>query len=354
VESFKLHALSSLPTSILVAFGLLLTQLIGTGRAVTIAVPQTPDDLCQCSGDDSASRGGIRTFEEFSAKFGAGFPTRAELDLAWRVYKAVNRCNSVVVLGRLADTDQFMRRSSYCVLRNLDGWTMRVNEVFVRAATDRGAKIQLVSEMPPEIMGGEVDVTAISPENRERNWIVIYNNEIQWVLRTGEYRLVYDKNKKITPAEPGYLLPASAATPPGRGVLQLATITPDPKCETWNIYSACDPKGGQIVARASWGTANYKWTPPPATIPAEGLTITLTVSEETPPNNRVATGLNLTAGGFELDPGNASLPIGAPNQPSSGNLTVAVKPPKNLFGDHYLKIGVFWGPGFTYHYRVMP
>jgi len=33
---------------------------------------------------------------------------------------------------------------------------------------------------------------------------------------------------------------------------------------------------------------------------------------------------------------------------------VRLKPPKNAAGDYYLKIGVYWGPGFTYHYRATP
>jgi hypothetical protein len=57
--------------------------------------------------------------------------------------------------------------------------------------------------------------------------------------------------------------------------------------------------------------------------------------------------------GFELNPANPSLPVGSANQPMSGSLTVTVKPPKNPSGDYYLKIGVFWGPGWTYHYRAV-
>ena len=322
------------------------------------AAPQTPESLCQCAGDESASKGGIRTFDEFNAKFGATFPTRTELELAWNVYKAVNRCDSVVVLGRLTDTGSFENKPGYCVLRTLPGWTMRVNQAFVRGGTDRGARIQLVSDMPPETMGRDVDINKIGSEDRETNWIVIYNNEIQWVLATGRYRLDYDKSKKITPSDPAYLHASSNGnTPPSVGTpgsLQLVEITPDPKCETWDFYSSCDPKAGQIVARATWGTATYQWTPPPQRIDGNGFTINLSVSEQTPkPEGRVATGINLTGGGLELDPPNPTVPIGAPNQGFSGNLSVKIKPPKNASGDYYLKIGVYWGPGFTYHYRAV-
>lgn len=356
MKAFKPCSFHAFVVSLVIASVLWLAQAIAAhAQRRTIAVPQSPDDLCRCSGDDSASRGGVRTFEEFTAQYGAKFATRQELELAWRVYRAVNRCNSVVVLGRLADTDQFERRAGYCVLRNLVGWTMRVNEIFVRAATDRGARIQLVSDMPPEIMGGNVDVNKIGPDDREADWIVIYNNEIQWVLRTGHYRLAYDKSRKITPAEPAFLQPSLSATPapnPSTGKLQLVGITPDPKCETWNFYPTCNPNAGQIVARAPWGTATYQWTAPPQQIGPEGVTITMSVSEQTPPQGRVATGLNLVAGGFDLNPPSASIPIGAPNQPLSGTLAVTVKPPKNPTGDLFLKIGVYWGPGFTYRYRV--
>src|SRR5437763_7196925 len=220
------------------------------------AIPQTPESLCRCAGDDSPSKGGIRTFDEFNAKFGSSFPTRAELELAWNVYKAVNRCDSVVVLGRLADTGDFEGKPGYCVLRTLDGWTMRVNRAFVRAATDRGARIKLVSEMPPETMSHDVDINSVGPEDREANWVVVYNAEIQWVLESGRYQLKYDKNRKITPTDPGYLEPGPNATTssPGAtkaGTLQLVETTPDPKCETWDFYTTCDPKTGKIVARAS-------------------------------------------------------------------------------------------------------
>jgi hypothetical protein len=337
--------------------------LVGPFRAdalsVRPAVPQTPESLCRCAGDDSPAKGGIRTFDEFNAKFGATFPTRAELELAWNVYKAVNRCDSMVVLGRLADTGDFEGKPGYCVLRSLEGWTMRVNQAFVRAATDRGARIQLVSEMPPETMSHDVDLNSLGPEDRESNWKVVYNAEIGWVLESGRYHLKYDKNKKITPTEPGYLEPgpSTAGTPPAvskAGTLKLVEITPDPKCETWNFYTSCDPKAGRIAAKASWGTATYQWTPPPDQIGKEGFTIDLSVSEQTPPQGRVATGINLIGGDFELDPPQATIPIGAPNQPLDGHLTVKIKAPKDPAGDHYLKIGVYWGPGFTYHYRGVP
>src|ERR1700730_12938232 len=68
---------------------------------------QTPKDLCRCAGDESVSRGGIRTFEEFNAKFGKHFKSPAEAKLAWQVYKAVNQCDAVMIIGRLADTGSF-------------------------------------------------------------------------------------------------------------------------------------------------------------------------------------------------------------------------------------------------------
>jgi hypothetical protein len=136
------------------------------------------------------------------------------------------------------------------------------------------------------------------------------------------------------------------------GSLQLVEVTQDPKCSSWDNITSCNPNGGQIT----WGdptNTNYQWNSPPQQVGAEGFTITMSVSEQNPPENRSATGIGMDGGGFELDPPDARIPIGAPNQPMSGSLTVKVKPPRNPSGDYYLKIGAYWGPGFTYHYRVV-
>ncbi len=143
---------------------------------------------------------------------------------------------------------------------------------------------------------------------------------------------------------------AGGTTSPGR--LQLVEVKQDPPCSTWGNITSCNPNGGQITWGPSVNT-NYQWTSPPQQVGPEGFTITMSVSEQNPPERRSATGLNMTGGGFVLDPPNPTIPIGAPNQPMSGSLTVTVKPPKNPSGDYYLKIGVYWGPGFTYHYRVV-
>ena len=146
---------------------------------------------------------------------------------------------------------------------------------------------------------------------------------------------------------------AALAEPGGSGagptVLQLVDVKGDPPCSTWGNITSCNPNGGQV----SWYNTNYQWNSPPQQVGAEGFAITMSVSQQNPPERRAATGLNMTGGGFELTPPNPTIPIGAPNQPMSGSLTVHVKPPKNPSGDYYLKIGVYWGPGFTYHYRVV-
>jgi hypothetical protein len=154
-----------------------------------------------------------------------------------------------------------------------------------------------------------------------------------------------DVPASTTPPAPQTTQPAT----PRAGILQLVEIKPDPPCSTWGDITSCDPNGGQIT----WGAASYQWSSPPQQVGPEGFTITMSASEQPPPGGRYSTGLNMNGGDFELDPPNATIPIGGPNQPLNGNLTVKVKPPKNLSGDHYIKIGVYYGPGFTYHYRVV-
>jgi hypothetical protein len=150
-----------------------------------------------------------------------------------------------------------------------------------------------------------------------------------------------------TPTRP--TTPTTPTTTTGPLVLQLVDVKQDPPCKTWGNITSCDPNGGHV----SWYNTNYQWNSPPQQVGTGGFTITLNVSQNRPGNDRVATGLNMSGAGFDLNPANPSIPIGAPNQPMSGSLTVTVKPPKNPSGDYYLKIGVFWGPGWTYHYRAV-
>ena len=124
-------------------------------RSLLLAKAET---LCRCSPNSSPSKGGIRTYEQFIARRGS-FKSPAEARLAWRVYQAANRCDAVMIIGRLSDTGSFENKPGYCVLRSLGGWTMAVNEAFVQGGTDRGARFVLTSEMPPETMA---DSEAIS------------------------------------------------------------------------------------------------------------------------------------------------------------------------------------------------
>jgi hypothetical protein len=136
------------------------------------------------------------------------------------------------------------------------------------------------------------------------------------------------------------------------GVLSLVEITPEPKCEQWDYYTTCDPKTGAITAKTSSGSATYNWTPPPDRMGAEGCTLTMSASEQTAPSAPVATGLNINAGSLTIDPPGATVAIGAKGQPLNQTITVRLSPPQNPSGDYYLKIGVYDGPGFTYHYRA--
>lgn len=132
--------------------------------------------------------------------------------------------------------------------------------------------------------------------------------------------------------------------------LQLVDVTQDPKCSNWRDITGCS--SGHIA----WGSAvntDYQWSPPPQQIGPAGFSMTISVSEHNDPAHRSATGIGMDGGGFELSPKDARVPIGAPNQPMSGNMTVKVVPPKNASGDYYLKVGVYWGPNFVYHYRAV-
>ncbi len=50
---------------------------------------QTPETLCCCA--SQVSKGGLRTFEEFIAKWGKSFKSPAEARLTWRVYQKASQ-----------------------------------------------------------------------------------------------------------------------------------------------------------------------------------------------------------------------------------------------------------------------
>jgi len=134
-------------------------------------------------------------------------------------------------------------------------------------------------------------------------------------------------------------------------VLKLVEVTKEPPCSTWGDITSCAPNGGAITWGGGYNTT-YTWTMPPNEIGPAGVSIILNVSQSNPSERRAATGLRLTGSGFIFDQASADLPVGAPGQPLSGSRTVTIKPPQNPSGDYYLKIGVYWGPGFVYHYRA--
>lgn len=168
---------------------------------------QTPATLCRCSGGNP-SAGGIRSYEEFRRRFGARFKSDQDAQWAWQVYQAVNRCNSVIVLGRNADTGQYEGRPGYCVLRTLDPYSIALNDVFLYAGTDRDARFLLISELPPETMRGQDNFNPRQVElDREKHGVVIYNHEIHVLLSTNKYHL--PKDLRI----PAYLASSSGSTP---------------------------------------------------------------------------------------------------------------------------------------------
>lgn len=180
---------------------ILLTFLL-TLSAVSQVRPaeQTPEQLCKCSGDNSARLGGLANYDAFQKRYERRFRSPAESQLAWRVYQAVNRCNAVMVIGRLADTGSFEGKSGYCVLRGLNDWTVAINDVFINAGTDRQSDFLLVSQPPLEALGA-IDARKVESD-RETYWRVIYNHEIAEVQYTRRYKLTGEPST-FSPQRPG-------------------------------------------------------------------------------------------------------------------------------------------------------
>lgn len=169
---------------------------------------QTPDQLCKCAGDDSGRKGGIPTYEAFQKKYRGRFKSAAEGQLAWKVYQAANRCDAVMVIGRLPDTGGFEGKPGYCVLRELKDYTVAINDVFIHGGTDRQSRFLLVSQSPMESLG-PINTSQIE-RDRETNWRVIYNHEISVIEKTERYRLVGDPDT-FSPQRPGRFEPKPCA-----------------------------------------------------------------------------------------------------------------------------------------------
>src|SRR5438874_12977064 len=76
------------------------------------------------------------------------------------------------------------------------------------------------------------------------------------------------------------------------GTLRLVEMKPDPGCDAWEMYTVCDGTAGRIEGKSTWGSVTYEWTPPPAELGPEGVTIKLHAVEQVPANAPVAAGLN--------------------------------------------------------------
>lgn len=179
---------------------LLIILLTLAAAAQVKPAEQTPEQLCKCSGDSSARLGGLANYDAFQKRYARRFRTPAESQLAWRVYQAVNRCNAVMVIGRLADTADFEGKSGYCVLRGLSNWTVAINDVFINAGTDRQSGFLLVSQPPIEALGA-IDARKVESD-RETHWRVIYNHEIAEVESTRRYKLAGEPST-FSPRRPG-------------------------------------------------------------------------------------------------------------------------------------------------------
>ncbi len=317
---------------------------------------QTPETLCRCASNKSTPKGGIQTLAEFDAKFGAGFERRDELELAWRVYKAVNQCDAVVVLGRLPDTQSFENKAGFCVLRTLVGWTIRVNKAFVRAATDRGARIQLVSEMPTEALGRNDNIDMIGPEDRESNWIVIYNNEIQWVLATGNYNLANDRDKKITPNNPAYLQPDIKQAKKGDWVLVSATVSPEDPNVTWKdhawSYTAQSTSAHYSIYNGDF-KVDYSWNPPPFSFGLNGFQVSFGFSGTVVGNQAISAVIGVSTSGLTSD-----TPDDQEHRTASAAGTGSISAQKSVnfkpmpsASDIVVTIGMGWSVSYTYKYH---
>ncbi len=161
------------------------------------------DEVCSCSGE--SSKGSIKTEEEFFESYDwIEFETAEEAQTAWRLFRAVNRCEATIVIGRLDDTKNIADRAGTCVLNDYEDWTPGINDAFIVAGTDRGAVFEAVSPPIAEVQiapGGDM-------REHRRN---IYNRELHLLEREGDYHMSGDI-ATATPNNPVLFEPGSMWT----------------------------------------------------------------------------------------------------------------------------------------------
>jgi len=142
-----------------------------------------PENLCSCS-KYAMPPNGVETRAQFHEKYNQlKISTELEAALAWRVFRAANRCDAPLVIGRLDDTEQLVGRSGICILRDYRDWTPSINDTFVIAGIDRQATFVAVSPPPQEI---EIEPDGDMRHHR-RN---IYNKELNLVRSSKKYGAV--------------------------------------------------------------------------------------------------------------------------------------------------------------------
>jgi hypothetical protein len=211
-------------------FAVVIAILLSAGLVIGQSADQKPEQLCKCAGDESVRKGGIASYEAFQKRYRGRFKSAAESQLAWKVYQAANRCNAVMVIGRLADTGGFVGKPGHCVMRGLKDWTVAINDVFIHGGTDRQSRFLLVSQSPMESLGS-INTSQVE-RDRETNWRVIYNHEISEIQKTGRYQLVGQPDT-FSPQRPGRFEPKPCADLSG----------------TWS---------GMLVVREVRGTSNIQ------------------------------------------------------------------------------------------------
>ena len=114
---------------------------------------------------------------------------------------------------------------------------------------------------------------------------------------------------------------------------------------TWNE--------GNITAPPGYGVQTFQWTQPAQRIGPEGFQMTLNLLSKSNPNSRANGGIHV-AGDFILSPDPPGMEaLSEDAQAVSKSMTVFVKPRPTANGDLYLRVGADYGPGYSYHYKVV-
>ena len=140
--------------------------------------------------------------------------------------------------------------------------------------------------------------------------------------------------------------PAAAAM-----TLKLDQVVPDKLYDTWP--SIGDGHVTQLGAGGNYA-AQYTWGSPPASMDANGFTLSMNVVAQGPRSN-IAAGISVSSYDFNFDKDPSGVSVYADvGQSKSASISVKVKPdPYSADGSTVeLRIGADYGPGVTYRYKV--